>query len=193
MRGETGGREGAWPLGGVLRDITRGGIAGLVVGLVVGGIGGRVAMRLAAIAVPEATGAFTENGNRIGAITVDGSVALIAFAGLFVGLISGVLWVTVERWIPGGTGVRALLAMPVAVALGSFVLIKGTNVDFLVLQHQPVVIGTPAWPGDACRSLDRARRCLARPSPASGERPDPDAGRHLCGGDADRPAARRAW
>ena len=98
-------------------------------------------MRLAAIAVPEATGAFTENGNRIGAITVDGSVALIAFAGLFVGLISGVLWVTVERWIPGGTGVRALLAMPVAVALGSFVLIKGTNVDFLVLQHQPVVIG----------------------------------------------------
>ena len=98
-------------------------------------------MRLAAIAVPESTGAFTENGNRIGAITVDGSLGLILFAGLFVGLIGAVLWVTVQRWIPGGTGVRALLAMPVAVALGSFVLIQGTNVDFLVLQRQPVIIG----------------------------------------------------
>ena len=45
-------REGRWRSGAVLRDIARGGFAGLIVGVLVGGIGGRVAMRLAAIAVP---------------------------------------------------------------------------------------------------------------------------------------------
>jgi hypothetical protein len=136
-----GATEGVWRSGGVLRDIARGGFAGLIVGILVGGIGGRLAMRLAAIAVPESTGAFTENGNRIGTITLGGSVGLIVFAGLAVGLVGAVLWVTVQPWIPGRTAVRALLAMPVAVALGSFGLIQGENVDFEVLDRQPVIIG----------------------------------------------------
>ena len=46
----------AWPLGVILRDIARGGLAGLAVGVVVGGLGGRLAMRLIALLVPEATG-----------------------------------------------------------------------------------------------------------------------------------------
>jgi hypothetical protein len=136
-----GAREGRWRLGGILRDITRGGIAALIVGIVVGGVGGRLAMRLAAIAVPESTGSFTENGNRIGAITVAGSLGIILFGGLFVGLVGAVLWVTVRPWIPGRTAVRAVLAMPVAVALGSFVLIQGENVDFEILGRQPVILG----------------------------------------------------
>ena len=45
-----------WQLGEILRDIARGGIAGLAVGIVVGGLGGRVAMRLIALLIPEATG-----------------------------------------------------------------------------------------------------------------------------------------
>lgn len=45
------------------RDITRGGLAGLIVGVLLAGIGGRVVMRLAALLVPAADGAFTENGN----------------------------------------------------------------------------------------------------------------------------------
>ena len=57
----------------LLRDIAVGSLAGLIAGLVVGGVGGRVVMRLAALLAPEAVGRFTENGFRIGTITLQGS------------------------------------------------------------------------------------------------------------------------
>lgn len=72
--------------GEVLRDIARGGIAGGIVGVVVGGLGARLLMRLVTILHTEAVGAFTDNGNRIGDITLGGTLFLIVF-----GLISGVL------------------------------------------------------------------------------------------------------
>jgi hypothetical protein len=130
----------AWPPGSVVRDITRGGVAGLIAGVLVAGVGGRIAMRIAAIAVPDATGAFTENGNRIGAITLGGSLGLIIGGGLVIGFGAGFVWVTVRPWIPGGTAVRALLAMPIAVALGSIGLIQGENPDFEVLERQPGIV-----------------------------------------------------
>ena len=46
----------------------------MVVGLLVAGIGGRLVMRLAALLVPDSVGRFTENGNVIGTITLDGEV-----------------------------------------------------------------------------------------------------------------------
>jgi hypothetical protein len=130
----------AWPPGEVLRDIARGGLAGLLAGVVVGGLGGRLVMRLAALIVPSSAGLITENGNRIGAITLGGSLGLLIFVGLFVGLGAGFVWVTIRPWIPGGPGVRALLAMPIAVAIGSFGLIQGENPDFVVLEHSPLVV-----------------------------------------------------
>ncbi len=142
VHGESGAARAAeaWPPGSVVRDITRGGVAGLIAGVVVAGLGGRLAMRLAAIAVPGAVGEFTENGNRIGAITLGGSLGLIVGAGLVIGFGAGFVWVTVRPWIPGGTAVRAVLAMPIAVALGSIGLINGDNHDFEVLQRQPVIV-----------------------------------------------------
>jgi len=130
----------AWPPGEVVRDVARGGIAGLVAGVVVGGIGGRLVMRFAALVVPEATGRFTENGNRIGDITLGGSLGLIIGIGLFAGIGIGFLWVTVRPWLPGGVAVRAVLAMLVAASVGAFTLIEGTNSDFAVLQRSPVVV-----------------------------------------------------
>ena len=91
--------------GDIARDMARGGLAGLAVGVVVGGLGGRVVMRLAALLVPDSAGRFTENGNQIGTITLAGSVGLIVFAGLVVGLAVGIVWVTVSPWIPG-SGLR---------------------------------------------------------------------------------------
>jgi hypothetical protein len=114
----------------------------LVVGVLVGGIGGRLVMRLAALAVPDAAGQLTANGNRIGDITAAGTVGLVVFVGLFAGIMIAVVWVTVAPWIPG-TGVRrALVAMPVAIALGSSNLIDGHNPDFFVLDHDPFVVIT---------------------------------------------------
>ena len=70
-----GSDAAAWPWGAIWRDIARGGLGGLAVGIVVGGLGGRIAMRIVALLIPDAFGSFTENGNRIGDITLEGSLA----------------------------------------------------------------------------------------------------------------------
>ena len=71
--------DGKQPIGEVLRDIARGGIAGAVAGIIVGGIGGRLLMRLAAMLQTDAVGFVTQNGNRIGNLTLIGTLGLIAF------------------------------------------------------------------------------------------------------------------
>jgi hypothetical protein len=130
----------AWPTGEILREISRGGIAGLIVGVVVGGFGGRLFMRVAALLHPEATGMATANGNLIGDITLSGSLALVVFVGLFAGLAAGVIWVTVQTWIPGSGLTRAILTMPVAVAIGARGLLQVPNPDFLILGYDPVIV-----------------------------------------------------
>lgn len=124
----------------VLRDVSRGGLAGAIVGIVVAGLGGRLVMRLATMAVPASEGRFTENGNRIGDITSDGTIALILFGGLFFGTLGGTVWVVVSPWIPGGALARAILSAPIAVALTGVGLIHGTNPDFRILQHHTGVV-----------------------------------------------------
>jgi len=125
----------------VLRDIVRGGLAGLMVGIVVAGIGGRLVMRLAALLVPDADRAFTENGNRIGDITVGGTVTLVVL-GLLFGAIAGSLWVAMRTFLPRGTPARALLSIPIALALGTTFLIDPGNRDFDVLGHDPLVVAS---------------------------------------------------
>ncbi len=127
------------PTGEVLRDIARGGISGAIVGIVVGGLGGRVVMRVAAILHPDAVGALTENGNRIGDITMGGTLFLVIF-GLISGALAGVLWVIISPWIPRQTGVRALLTAGIAIATGTPLLIIGRNPDFVILDHDPRVV-----------------------------------------------------
>jgi hypothetical protein len=123
-----------------LRDIARGGLAGLLTGILVAGIGGRIVMRAAALLVPESAGQFTENGNRIGEITLGGSFALVLFGGLFFGLAGATIWVVVSPWIPGGARRRAVLSMPVAVALTGTSLVQADNPDFVILRHDGVTV-----------------------------------------------------
>ncbi len=127
------------PAGEVLRDIARGGIAGAIVGITVAGLGGRAVMRIAAILHPDAVGALTENGNRIGDITAGGTLFLVIF-GLIACALAGVLWVIVSPWIPGQTALRAFLTAGIAIAIGTPVLIIGGNPDFVILEHDPLVV-----------------------------------------------------
>ena len=129
-----------FPLGEVLRDITRGGLAGAIAGVVAGGIGGRVVMRLAAIVHPEVTGLLTENGNAIGDMTLGGTLFLLFF-GLLFGLMAGGLWVIASPWIPGRTTTRAFLTAGVAILIGTPLVIIGGNPDFVILNHDAMVVG----------------------------------------------------
>ncbi len=127
-------------IGDVLRDITKGGMAGGIVGSVVGGLGGRLVMRLVAFLHADAVGAFTENGNRIGDITLGGTVFLIVF-GLISGVLAGALWVIVSPWIRGRPGIRAIVTAGVAIAIGTPLLIIGRNPDFVIMDHDETVVG----------------------------------------------------
>ena len=128
------------PVGEVLRDIARGGIAGVVVGLLVAGLGGRLVMRVATILHEDRVGFRTENGEVIGAITLNGTLALMVFGGLGMGLLAGTIWVIVSPWIPGSGLSRALLTAVAAVALGTPPLVQRTNPDFVILAHDPIVV-----------------------------------------------------
>lgn len=134
------GGSAVWPAGEVLRDIARGGIAGVIVGLLVAGLGGRLVMRLATILNEDTVGIFTENGEVIGKITLNGTLALMTFGGLGMGLMAGTIWVIVSPWIPGGGLARALVTAIAAIALGTPALVQRTNPDFAILGHDPVVV-----------------------------------------------------
>lgn len=126
----------------VMREITRGGLAGLIAGVLLAGIGGRLVMRLAALLVPSAEGAFTENGNRIGDITLGGSLGIVIAIGLLFGAVAGSLWVVIRPWLPRSRLAAAILTIPAAIALGTRGLVEARNDDFEVLGHDPLVVAS---------------------------------------------------
>jgi hypothetical protein len=134
-------RAAAWPAGEILRDVARGGLAGAIVGVLVAGLGGRLVMRAATILHENTVGATTEAGEVIGNISLNGTLALITFGGLGMGLVAGTIWVIVRPWMPGRGLVRAVVTAVAAIALGTPPLIQRTNVDFVILDHDPVVVG----------------------------------------------------
>jgi hypothetical protein len=65
-------------------------LAGVLTGIVVGGLLGRIAMRVSGLmSRPELIGARTENGNRVGDVTFDGTLGLVVFVGVASGLVGG--------------------------------------------------------------------------------------------------------
>jgi hypothetical protein len=133
-------RTEASPAREVLRDIARGGIAGIVAGVFVAGLGGRLVMRLATILHEDTVGLSTENGELIGRISLNGTMALITFGGLGMGLLAGTIWVIVSPWLPGRGVRRAGMTALAAIALGTPPLIQQFNPDFFILDHDPVVV-----------------------------------------------------
>jgi hypothetical protein len=121
----------------IVREIARGGLAGLITGLVMGGGGGRLAMRLAALIDPSARGRTTEAGFSVGELTLGGTVELVLFGGIFTGIGLAIIWVIVRPWLPNRGAVRYLVAALIGVAMGGRFAIDGRNIDFFILD--------PAW------------------------------------------------
>lgn len=125
----------------IVREVARGGLAGLIVGVLVGGIGGRVAMRTSALIDPAASGFTTEAGATVNEFTLEGTVGFVVFVGLFVGIALGVIWVVAQRWLPGRGVARYSAAAALGVAMGGRFGIEGRNIDFLILDPKPAQIG----------------------------------------------------
>lgn len=119
----------------LIRRIALLGLANVSAGLVVGGLGGRVFMRIAAVASgPDVLGRLTDNGNRIGDITLDGTIELLVFGGLLSGMFGAILVVITEPWLARlgkwrGVGIGLFLLITFG-----FLVLNASNPDFAILQ-----------------------------------------------------------
>jgi hypothetical protein len=78
-------------------------VSGVAAGLLVVGAGGRLIMRLLAVTAGEAAqGKVTEAEEIVGRITTSGSLNFIVVDAVIFSLPTGVLYVLVRRWLPGG-------------------------------------------------------------------------------------------
>ena len=113
-----------------VRALAIGALAGLIAGVIGWGLGFRVVMRIAALAAgPERQGAITQNGNRVGDITLAGTLELL-FTGAVLGVVFGIVYVAVRPWLPW-TGLARGAVFGVALwATFGWVVMEGGNPDY---------------------------------------------------------------
>jgi hypothetical protein len=128
---------------GLVRHVAIGGIAGLVTGIVVGGGGGRLFMRIAGAAARDAAqGATTEAGFTVGEVTFGGTVALIVFIGVFVGVAGAALYLIFRPWLSWTGRWRGAAVGVVLFAVGSATsdVMNPDNVDFFILGNSVLLV-----------------------------------------------------
>jgi len=123
----------AWLLS-VIRQATAGVFAGAIAGGLAGGLGGRLAMRVTGLMATDAEqGTLTEADQTVGDVTFGGTLELVIFGGLLVGLVGGLLYAATWRWFGGAGGWRGLLFGAYLLAALGWTVIEGDNFDFATL------------------------------------------------------------
>ena len=115
----------------VARAVGAAGIAGVLVG-VPAGLLSRVVMKVSALAAgPTVEGHLTENGAVVGALTADGTLFLVLFAGLVPALSAANLFVAIRPWLlPFGRWSGIVFGVYV-LALAGPVVLDPFNIDFI--------------------------------------------------------------
>jgi hypothetical protein len=114
----------------VTRVIAAAGIAGVLVG-VPAGLLARLVMKVSALAAgPSLAGVHTENGNVVGALTADGTLALVILAGLAPVAAGAILYVAVRPWFLSLGRWRGLAFGLYLLALAGPVGLNSANNDF---------------------------------------------------------------
>lgn len=129
---------------GLVRYVFVVGLAGVMTGILVGGVGGRVVMRLSSLISPDVsgTGVRTEQGFRVGEVTLEGTIALVVFVGIFSGLFGAVYYAVARPWL-------LRFGQWQGVAFGLLLLLVGSatsdvfntdNPDFVILDVIPLTV-----------------------------------------------------
>ena len=129
---------------GLARQVAIAGLAGLFTGILVGGIGGRLFMRLAGAAASDAAqGRGTEAGFTVGEVTMDGTIELVIFIGLFTGIAGAILFVVFVPWLSWARRWRGFLFGIVLFGAASATsdIMNPDNIDFRILEN-PVLLVT---------------------------------------------------
>ena len=113
--------------------------AGLASGILVVGAGGRLAMRLLAVTGgAEVQGLRTEADEVVGEITVSGTIGFVIFVGVFGATMMGLVYVAIQRWLPGGRATGLYYGLVLLIALG-------TRLDPLRADNEDFDLVGPAW------------------------------------------------
>ena len=84
--------------------------AGILAGALVPGVGGRLVMRiLAATSGDRAQGARTDADEVVGRISRGGSLGVVVFVGILSGVLAGLAFLIVRRWLPRTAGRAGLV------------------------------------------------------------------------------------
>ena len=115
-----------------LRGVAIGLVGGFWAGVLVTGPAIRLIMRLLAVtAGDQAQGRITEAEEVVGDIDLGGTISLIVFGGILTGLLSGVIYVIIRRWLPHGRlGGAVFGALHLVVAATVIDPLRPDNPDF---------------------------------------------------------------
>jgi hypothetical protein len=157
----------------LVREVAAGSLSGIVVGVIVGGLGSRAVMRLSAMAADRfVQGVTTANGNRVGEITLSGTIALIVFGGVFTGIFGGLLYASLRPWLAPFGRFRGLIFGLGLLGLAGSLILDSANSDFVILR--PPLLNVAMFAalflifGIALAPVfDRTLRALARGFPLS--------------------------
>ncbi|WP_156372271.1 hypothetical protein [Arthrobacter sp. Leaf337] len=110
-------------------------VAGVASGLLVGWAGGRLVMRVLAVTSPaSAQGRLTEAQANVGFPTIEGSIALLFFAGLPAGFAAAIIYVLIHRWLPAGRWAGPVLGVLILLVFGASVEpFRADNIDFSIV------------------------------------------------------------
>ncbi|HET8567764.1 MAG TPA: hypothetical protein VFM93_02115 [Candidatus Limnocylindria bacterium] len=116
--------------GGAVRELAIAGTAALVVAVPVGLVA-RLLMKVSAVAAgPGAAGTVTENGNVVGDLTLDGTAALILFAGLASAGVGALVYRAAGPWLAAFGRARGAALGLAFLALSGSSVIDPRSVDF---------------------------------------------------------------
>ncbi len=104
-------------------------------------MGGRLLIRLSGALAPDfAQGVSTEAGNRVGEITLDGTLGLVVFIGIGVGISGAVLYAVFRPWLAWAGRFRGVAFGVVLFAVGSATsdLLNPDNPDFFIVGNKPL-------------------------------------------------------
>ena len=125
-------------LRGLGRHLGAASLAGIVAGVLVAGVLGRIAMRVSGfMSRPELIGIETGNGNRVGDITLAGTVGLALFVGITAGIGGGVLYASAEPWLRSRRWKGVIFGVALLAALG-FTVLDPSNFDFQRFGSAPI-------------------------------------------------------
>lgn len=100
------------------------------VAMLAAGVGSRVAMRISGATGARCAGLLTENGNRCGELTLEGTMFLLLFGGIGFGVLGGVAYALLRPFLRGLGAWAGLAAGLFLLAVGGRLVLDPHNVDF---------------------------------------------------------------